>query len=120
MLTMVCVVHSRRKGESNVRSKEDRSVSSVITEGKIIPETTDTILQHLQTHAPDNLTVYVDGTRYLVPVFPLKLLAWNSVPPMIWDETSEEARKNQTLRTALKALIRPVLPDIIKKSWGRE
>lgn len=83
-------------------------------------ETTDTVLEHLQTHAPDNLTVYIGDARYLVPVSTLKLLAWNSVPPMIRDESSEEAKKNQTLRTALKALIRPVLPDIIKKSWGRE
>jgi len=85
-----------------------------------LQETTDTILEHVQTHAPDNLTVYVDGARYLVPVSALKLLAWNSVPPMIRDEQSDEAKKNQTMRTALKALIRPVLPEIIKKSWGRE
>src|SRR5256884_2413525 len=120
MLTMVYVVRSRQLGGNNVRSREDRSVSSVITEGKVILETTDTILQHLQTHAPDNLTVYVDGTRYLVPVSALKLLAWNSVPPMIRDENSEEAKKSQLLRTGLKTLIRSHLSEIIEKSWGRK
>lgn len=83
-------------------------------------ETTDTILDHLQSHAPDNLVAHVGDIRYLVPTIALKGLAWNSVPDFIKDADSEEAKKNQTLRTGLKALIRPFLPDIIKKSWGRE
>lgn len=90
----------------------DRSISSV--------QTTDTILEHIQNNSPDNLVIRVESTRYLVPVAAIKLLAWNSVPPFIKDEHSEEAKKNQTLRTGLKALIRPFLPDIIKKSWGSE
>jgi hypothetical protein len=83
-------------------------------------ETTDTILEHLQSHAPENLIAHVGDIRYHVPTIALKALAWNSVPPFIKDADSEEAKKNQTLRTGLKALIRPFLPDIIKKSWGRD
>lgn len=83
-------------------------------------ETTDTILDHLQSHAPDNLVAHVGDIRYHIPTIALKALAWNSVPDFIKDADSEEAKKNQTLRTGLKALIRPFLPDIIKKSWGRD
>jgi hypothetical protein len=83
-------------------------------------ETTDTILTHLRNNAPDNLVAHVGNIRYLVPTIALKALAWNSVPDFIKDADSEEAKKNQTLRTGLKALIRPFLPDIIKKSWGRD
>lgn len=95
-----------------MQSKDVRSISS--------QPTTDTILEHIQNNSPDNLVIRVESARYLVPVSAIKLLAWNSVPPFIKDADSEEAKKNQTLRTGLKALIRPFLPEIIKKSWGSE
>lgn len=83
-------------------------------------ETTDTILEKLQ-HSPfENVVVRVGESRYLIPVATVKLLAWHSIPDLLKDENSDAAKKNGALRTGLKALIRPMLPEILKRTWGAE
>jgi hypothetical protein len=83
-------------------------------------ETTETILEKLQKSPLENIVVRMGGARYLIPTAALKLLAWNSIPDLIKDENSPDARKHGTLRTGLKALIRPFLPEILKKTWGTD
>jgi len=83
------------------------------------PNTTE-VLQHVQKECPENIVFSMNDTRYLVAVQPLKLLAWNSVPDVIKDENSDEAKKHQTFRLGLKALLRPLLSDMLKKIVGRD
>lgn len=83
-------------------------------------ETTETILEKLQRSQLENVVMRVNDRRYLVPTATIKLLAWNSIPDMIKDEHSEAARKHATARTGLKALIRPILPELLKKTWGQD
>lgn len=83
-------------------------------------ENTDTIIEKLKNAPFENVVIHANGARFLLPVGPLKILAWNSVPDLIKDPNSEEARKNSLLRTGIKSLIRPLLPEILKKTWGKE
>jgi hypothetical protein len=93
-------------------------VASVLDKTPI--DTTDTILEKLQASPFENVVIHVESMRFLIPVATLKLLAWNSVPDLIKDENSEEAQKHQTLRIGIKALLRPLLPEVLRKTWGHE
>jgi hypothetical protein len=83
-------------------------------------ETTATIMEKLQRSPFENIVVRVGTTRYLIPSATIKLLAWKSIPDAIKDEHSAEAKKYATLRTGMKALIRPFMPEILRKSWGSD
>lgn len=83
-------------------------------------ETTDTILEKLQAMPHENIVTTMNGARYLIPASTIKLMAWNAIPDLIKDEKSDEAKKAATLRLGLKALIRPLLPEILRKTWGME
>lgn len=83
-------------------------------------ETTETVLEKLKNAPVENVVVRIDSARYLIPTAAIKMLAWNAIPDMIKDENSEAARKHATLRTGLKALIRPFLPEVLKQTWQTE
>lgn len=81
---------------------------------------TDNILDKMQKEAPENIVIRLCESRYLVPVTVLKLLAWNIVPDFLKDENSKEAKEHPIMRTGLKRLIAPYLPQILKKTQGEE
>lgn len=83
-------------------------------------ETTATILAKLQNAPFENVVIHIGNQQFIVPTSALKLLAWNAIPDMIKDEQSQAARDNLTLRTGLKAILRPMLPKMLAKTWGKE
>lgn len=83
-------------------------------------DTTESILEKIQQSQAENIVVYLGGSRYLVATATIKLMLWNAIPDFLKDEKSAEAKKMSTLRLGLKALIRPALPEILRKTWGKE
>jgi hypothetical protein len=83
-------------------------------------QNTDTLLEKMQNDAPENIIIHLGESRYLVPVKIVKLLSWGLIPDMLKDENSEDAKKHPIVRTGLKRLIAPYLPQILKKTQGEE
>jgi hypothetical protein len=85
-----------------------------------LEDNTDNIIDKMIERTPENIVIRIGKNRFLIPVNILKDFAIKSLPDAIVDEKSENAKKYGALRSALKAGIRPFLPDILKKTWGRE
>lgn len=83
-------------------------------------QNTDTLLEKMQSDAPENIIIHLGDSRYLVPVKTVKLLSWGLIPDLLKDENSEDAKKHPIVRTGLKRLIAPYLPMILKKTQGEE
>lgn len=83
-------------------------------------DTTESILEKLELAQAENIVAHIGGSNYLIPVPTLKLMAWSAIPDFIKDEKSDAAKKMSTLRLGLKALLRPALPEILRKTWGNE
>jgi hypothetical protein len=83
-------------------------------------ETTESILNKLQENQKEFITVHIGTARYLIPVATLKLFTWNAIPDFIKDEHSKEAQEMSLTRVMIKGFIRPMLPVILKKTWGEE
>jgi len=87
---------------------------------KQLEDSTDNVITKMVDRTPANIVVRVGENRFLIPVNVVKDFAIKSLPAAIVDEKSEDARKYGALRSALKAGIRPFLPDILRKTWGRD
>lgn len=85
-----------------------------------LEDSTDDLIPKMVDRTPANIVIKVGENRFLIPVDVVKDFAIKSLPAAIVDEKSEDAKKYGALRSALKAGIRPFLPDILKKTWGRE
>lgn len=85
-----------------------------------LEDNTDNVIDKMIERTPENIVIRIGENRFLIPVDILKDFAIKSLPDAIVDEKSENAKKYGALRSALKAGIRPFLPDILKKTWGRE
>ncbi len=83
-------------------------------------DTTESILEQLQKSPLENIVVMIGENRFLIPTAIVKLIGWNAIPDAIKDENSEAAKKFATARVGIKALIRPFLPEILRKTWGKE
>jgi hypothetical protein len=83
-------------------------------------QNTNTLLEKMQNDALENIIIHLGESRYLVPVKIVKLLSWGLIPDLLKDENSEDAKKHPIVRTGLKRLIAPYLPQILKKTQGEE
>jgi hypothetical protein len=85
-----------------------------------LEDSTDDVIGKMVERTPANIVIKVGENRFLIPVDMVKNFAINSLPDALVDEKSEDAKKFGALRSALKAGLRPFLPDILRKTWGRE
>ncbi|HEY4384856.1 MAG TPA: hypothetical protein VGN34_10320 [Ktedonobacteraceae bacterium] len=85
-----------------------------------LEDSTDDVITKMVDRTPPNIVVKVGENRFLIPVDMVKDFAIKSLPAAIVDERSEDAKKFGALRSALKAGIRPFLPDVLRKTWGRD
>lgn len=71
---------------------------------------------------PEYLTLRVEDKTYLLNRNAIKFALWAKIPEGFRDPDSDEAKKPevQTLRIGAKALLRSVLPGVLKKAFGEK
>jgi hypothetical protein len=69
---------------------------------------------------PEYLALKIEGNTYLVNRNAIKLALWEKIPEGFRNPDSEEAQRPdvQTMRIGAKALLRSVLPGVLKKAFG--
>jgi len=85
-----------------------------------LEDSTDDLIDKMVERTPPNIVIKMGENKFLIPVAILKSFAINAIPDVVFEEKGEEAKKYGALRSALKAGVRPFLPDILRKTWGRE
>lgn len=81
---------------------------------------TTQLLESMDQHTHAFVIVHIDDRRYRMPAAQIRTLLWTCIPDAIKDENSADAKRFATLRTGLKALIRPFLPDLLSKIAGQK
>lgn len=85
-----------------------------------LEDSTDDLIPKMTERTPPSIVIKIGENRFLIPVDVVKSFAIKSLPATIVDEKSEQAKKYGALRSAIKAGIRPFLPDILRNTWGHE
>lgn len=85
-----------------------------------LEDSTDDLIDKMIDRTPPNIVIRIGENKFLIPVDIIKDFAIKSLSDTIVDEKSENAKKYGALRSAIKAGIRPFLPEILRKTWGRE
>lgn len=69
---------------------------------------------------PEYLSLKIEGNTYLVNRNAIKLTLWEKIPEGFRNPDSAEAQKPevQVMRVGAKALLRSVLPGVLKKAFG--
>jgi hypothetical protein len=69
---------------------------------------------------PEYLTFNIEDASYLVNRNAVKVALWSRIPEGFRNPSSQEAQKNdvQLMRVAAKAMLRAILPNMLKKMFG--
>lgn len=77
-------------------------------------------VQKTMDQVPEYLTFKIKDASYLVNRNAVKVALWHRIPEGFRDPISDEAKKNdvQLMRVAAKAMLRAILPSMLKKMFG--